>query len=202
MPKKKKANDGQHTQEYPETFTDKDGKWDKAYSDSEWDCGICGKPIRPGTEFYANEDEGQGKHFGCVNWQSIQPAQVTFGLEHDLQIALRDNIEQVEKGLRIIDRGKEQKVDSGFIDITAEDHKGTTVVIELKAETADRESVAQILSYMGDLSQGAKPARGILIAGNFATRAISAARAVPNLQLHKYGFKFTFEKVSKEKKKQ
>jgi len=38
-----------------------------------------------------------------------------------------------------------------------------------------------------------KPVRGILIAGDFEKNAIYAASAVPNLQLKKYTFKFTFE---------
>jgi hypothetical protein len=59
--------------------------------------------------------------------------EITFGLERDLQTALRKNIEQLEHGLKIIDGGKEQRVAAGYIDITAEDEHGNTVVIELKA---------------------------------------------------------------------
>ena len=49
--------------------------------------------------------------------------ETTFGLERDLQLALRSNsnIEQLEHGLRITDGGKEQTVESGRIDIAAED---------------------------------------------------------------------------------
>jgi endonuclease len=137
---------------------------------------------------------------GLVEPEVIEAAATTFGVERDLQDALRASIEQLEKGLKITDGGKEQHVPSGYIDITARDHKGVTVVIELKAGVADREAVAQILSYMGDLSQGKKPIRGILIAGQFPSRTISAARAVPNLQLQKYGYKFTFQRIGKEKK--
>jgi RecB family endonuclease NucS len=55
-----------------------------------------------------------------------------FGLERDLQLALRSNINQLEAGLTISDGGKEQIVESGRIDITAKDRDGATVVIELK----------------------------------------------------------------------
>ena len=75
------------------------------------------------------------------------------GLERDLQIALRSNIEQLEPGLTVIDDGVERSVDSGFIDITARDSSGATIVIELKAGVAGQRAVAQILSYMGS-SQG------------------------------------------------
>ena len=125
----------------------------------------------------------------------VQKTPVTSGLERDLQLALRANIEQLEKTLTIADGGKEQIVDSGRIDITAVDPKGCTVVIELKAGTVDREDVGQILSYMGDVAQTKRSVRGILVGGDFSLRAVSAARAVPNLQLKKYNFKFTFESV-------
>jgi hypothetical protein len=74
------------------------------------------------------------------------------GLERDMQAALRIEINQLEPGLTIIDDGAERSVDSGFIDITARDVSGTTVVIELKAGPAGQRAVAQILSYMGDVA--------------------------------------------------
>jgi len=125
--------------------------------------------------------------------------QTTFGLEHDLQSTLRQSIEQLEHGLKITDGGKEQKVNSGFIDITAQDHAGETVVIELKTGKADRETIGQMLGYMGDLKQNSKtPVRGIIVAGEFASAAISALGVLPNLQLKKYRVQFSFETVSRE----
>src|SRR6266851_3417232 len=102
-----------------------------------------------------------------VDEETADAIQTTFGLERDLQVALRKNIEQLEPGLKIVDGNKEQIVESGRIDITAEDSSGTTVIIELKAGTADREAVAQILAYMGDLMSKGKAVRGILVAGDF-----------------------------------
>ena len=120
----------------------------------------------------------------------------TFGLERDLQLALRKHIDQLEPGLKIVDNGKEQIVESGRIDITAEDSTGTTVVIELKPGSADRETIGQILGYMGDVMLTNQLVRGILVAGDFPAGTIAAARAVPNLQLKKYSFRFSFESVS------
>jgi RecB family endonuclease NucS len=117
----------------------------------------------------------------------------TFSLERDLQRALRLNIEQLEEGLTIVDEGRERTVDSGRIDITAEDKAGTVVVIELKAGEADRNAIGQILSYMGDLGFTGKPVRGILVAREFSANAKSAARAIPNVELKKYSFRFSFE---------
>ena len=78
----------------------------------------------------------------------IDAMETTFGLERDLQIALRCNIEQLEQGLKIIDEGKEQITEAGRIDITAEDKEGAIVVIELKAGTATPACITQILSYI------------------------------------------------------
>jgi hypothetical protein len=120
----------------------------------------------------------------------------TFGLEKDLQDALRGKIDQLEDGLEIIDGGKERTVKSGRIDITARDSSGRIVVIELKAGEAGRDAIGQVLSYMGDLGVEEKnPIRGFLIAGTFSTSAVSASLAIPNLQLKKYQVHFTFEPV-------
>ena len=120
----------------------------------------------------------------------------TFGLERDLQGALRRSIEQLEPGLTIVDGDKERSVQSGRIDITARDRDGTTVVIELKAVPADRDSIGQVLSYMGDLMGEAALVRGILIAPEFLPRTIAAARAATNIRLVKYQFRFSFETIS------
>lgn len=132
--------------------------------------------------------------------QVAEAIQTTFSLERDLQAALRANIEQLERGLKITDGGKEKKVDSGFIDITAEDSNGSPVVIELKAGKADREAVGQILGYMGNLQLDLqKPVRGIIVARDFDSSAVAALGAVANLQLKKYSFVFSFESVRPEK---
>jgi endonuclease len=70
------------------------------------------------------------------------------------------------------------------------------MVIELKAGTADRDAIGQILAYMGDLTATEKSVRGILIAGNFTLRAVAAARAARNVQLIRYGIRFSFAPVS------
>ena len=125
----------------------------------------------------------------------VEAVETTFRLERDLQDALRRNIERLENGLKIADGGQEQRVASGSIDITSQDQQGTIVVIELKAGTADREAIGQILGYMGDLSNKEKPVRGIIVARDFALAAVSALGAVTNLQLKKYSYKFSFESV-------
>ena len=118
----------------------------------------------------------------------------SFTLEGCLQRALRDNIEQLDPGLTIIDGGSERTVGAGRIDITAEDSNGNLVVIELKAGTAEPDSIAQLLRYMGTIENPyEKPIRGILLANDFHPKLSMAARAVSNVSLKAYSFRFTFE---------
>jgi endonuclease len=130
-----------------------------------------------------------------IETETLDAVETSFGLERDLQAALRKNIEQLEEGLSITDDGKEKQVLSGRVDITAKDKQGSAVVIELKAGTADRETVGQIIGYMGDLQPANKSVRGIIVAGDFTQAAVSALGTMPNLQLKKYAFKFTFTSV-------
>lgn len=125
----------------------------------------------------------------------LDALEMKFGLERDLQLALRRNIDQLEPRLEIIDGGKERSIASGRIDITARDERGTATVIELKAGAADRDAVAQILAYMGDLMDNEDQVRGVLVAQEFTPRAVSAARRDPLLQLVEYRFQFTFERI-------
>ena len=126
-------------------------------------------------------------------------SETIFRIERDLQLALRENVEQLEQGLEIIDGGRERVLPSGGrIDITARDRVGTVVVIELKAGDAGRDAVAQILDYMGELQPTEKQVRGILVAAEFSPHAVAAARMVPALELRKYRHKFTFESATSE----
>jgi SepF-like predicted cell division protein (DUF552 family) len=137
----------------------------------------------------SGDSEGQDE-------EVAEAAEITFGLERDLQSALRSNIAQLEPSLKIIDGGKERVTDAGRLDITAEDSQGNIVVIELKAGAASPDVIAQVLAYMGAIAESdKKPVRGILVAGGFHKRVIWAARAIPNLELKKYSFQFTFEPV-------
>ena len=126
----------------------------------------------------------------------VDAVDTAFGLERDLQNALRANIAQLDPSLTITDGGKEQIIPVGRIDITARDQAGATVVIELKTGTADRDAIGQVLAYMGELMASTASVRGILIARDFSPRAVAAARAAPNVQLVRYSFKFSFETVS------
>lgn len=125
--------------------------------------------------------------------------EITFSLERDMQLALRQNIEQLEKGLKIIDGGKERVTEVGRVDITASDEKGNIVVIELKAGIASPSVICQILAYMSAVADADKQTvRGILVANDFHKQVIFAAKSIPNLKLKRYSFQFTFESVYAE----
>ncbi len=156
------------------------------------------KPDENQDTSYADEifNENSEVVNGYQEEEIIEAAEITFSLERDLQTALRAKIEQLEPGLKIIDGGKERITDAGRIDITATDSKGSFVIIELKAGTAQPEAIAQLLAYMSTIAEiEKKSVRGMLIAGDFHKRVILASRAIPNLELKKYSFQFTFESV-------
>ncbi len=125
----------------------------------------------------------------------IDAAETTFGLERDLQLALRSNIQQLEDGLTIIDGGKECVTDAGRIDILARALDDSIVVIELKAGMASPAALTQLLAYMGTINEQGKAVRGVLVAGDFHPRVVFAVRAVPRVRLYRYRFKFNFESV-------
>jgi len=152
------------------------------------------KRFRADENILIEEPEENDIAFSTVSSATFEGIKQSISLERDLQATLRVSIEQLEPGLIITDDGAERSVDSGFIDILAKDQHGTTVVIELKTGIANQRAVAQILSYMGDVinEEGAGAVRGIIVASGFDSKALSAARVVPNLQLKKYIVQFTF----------
>jgi endonuclease len=125
----------------------------------------------------------------------------SFSLERDLEIAICDNLSQLEDGLILIDRQQDTRA-SGRTDIVAKDREGSLVVIELKAGTAADVALTQIVSYMKNIREkhSAKFIRGILVAYDFSPRLIDSADMIPNLELVKYSYNFTFQKIGQVSK--
>src|SRR5688572_9494717 len=69
------------------------------------------KPDEKKDTSYADELLGEDTEISAETDEEvlIEAEEITFGLERDLQAALRANIEQLEPGLRIIDKGKDRK---------------------------------------------------------------------------------------------
>jgi endonuclease len=152
--------------------------------------------LSPGVISVAEAEEEVENEGGGKDDTEEETDSGPFAIERDLQLALRAHIEQLEPGLVIIDAGKERSTDAGRIDITAQDREGTVVVIELKAGVAKPGALTQVLAYMAAVAEeDKKPVRGMLVASGFDTKVCFGARAVPNVQLRQYRFKFTFEAV-------
>lgn len=123
-------------------------------------------------------------------------AEISFGLEKDLQTAIRKNITKLRPGLSIIDGGNEKNTVAGRIDITAKDSNGDIVVIELKAGIAKPDVIAQILSYITAMkNEGYKSVKGIIVANGFNDRVKLAAAALENIELVEYSFQFSFNTI-------
>jgi hypothetical protein len=156
------------------------------------------RPDELGDTSYADEliEEKEGQYGESIEQDLEDVGEITFGLERDLQTALRSNIEQLEPGLSIVDGGAERSTRAGRIDITSKDSQGNTVVIELKAGRASSDVIAQVLSYMSAIAETENnPVRGMIVAGDFSERVILAAKAVRNLSLVKYSFQFSFKRI-------
>lgn len=136
---------------------------------------------------------GQSK---SENEEFIEAEEVRFGLEKDLQRAVRQNIEQLEPGLKIIDEGGERKTAAGFIDILCEDKQSELVVVELKSGEASDSVIAQVLGYIAALGEEEnKKIRGIIVASSFSKRTMYAAKLLPDMKLVSYRFNFVFKEL-------
>ena len=123
----------------------------------------------------------------------IESSGSAFRMERELQEALAANIAQLEPGLNVVEGGIEMAVGAGRLDIAATDTRGRIVVIELKAGTAQLESIAQLLSYMGSVpNPEGRPVRGVLVAHDFEPRVVHAAKATPNVALRAYSYQLSF----------
>lgn len=103
-------------------------------------------------------------------------ANLKFGLERDLQSA--EEYKTPRKGLRIIDGGKEKCMDG--LRLTAEDSETKVVIIELEAGAARKESVSQLLTYLGAQKKSGDPklARSNNLAESFDQQTKLAASMV------------------------
>ena len=133
---------------------------------------------------------------GAEGDEIVEAVETTFGLEQDLQEALRRNVAQLEPGLTITDGDKERRVKSGGrIDILAEGPRRRDGCDRAQGRRADRDAIGQLLAYIGHLLDEAESVRGILVAAEFAPRAIAASRAAPNIRLVRYGIQFSFSPI-------
>jgi RecB family endonuclease NucS len=123
---------------------------------------------------------------------------IAFRLEHDMQRALRAELDKLEPGLVEADGGREYRVSTGEIDILARDATGAFVVIELKAGRCPAGALEQVLGYAQALREerdDAGSVRIFLIAAEFSDRIRAAARMIPGVMLRSYRFSLRFQDV-------
>lgn len=114
-------------------------------------------------------------------------------LEKDLQEYLAKNPGLVEKGLKLVEGGKNYHIKgAGNIDVLCRDKSGAYVVIETKKNRASDEVVGQILRYIGALKKEHKKVRGIIIVNEPDERLDFALEAVKDFVKLKY-YKVEFQ---------
>ncbi|MCA6104739.1 endonuclease NucS domain-containing protein [Bradyrhizobium australafricanum] len=116
-----------------------------------------------------------------------------FGIEREMQAAVRKQLSRIEPGLVEADGGKELGVATGYIDIVARDTNGKLVVIELKAGKCPAGAMEQALGYaqaLGDEKN--EEVRVLLIASDFPDRIMAASKRTVGLKLLKYEFSLSF----------
>ena len=132
------------------------------------------------------------------NGGEVESGQISISMEKDLELFLYNDIGSLEPDLDLPEdiETRQPSVESGRIDILAKDKDGSYVVIELKAGTAKDQVLAQILAYIGDISdQFDVNTRGIIVAHGFSPKLVKASKRVPSVKLMKYNITFNFESV-------
>jgi len=158
-----------------------------------------GVPMECVRSLKAHVTMGTYDHLDEEISKEISSAQeTTLSIEKDLQGFISANLDQVERGLSLYEKGTEYVTNVGRIDILAIDNEKNFVVIELKAGKASDSALGQVLGYMGYVSDQIakeKSVRGVIIASDFEDRLKYAARQVPNISLKSYKVNFSFQNV-------
>ena len=124
-----------------------------------------------------------------------------FAAESDLRDFLAKNLERIEPGLRLVERGGktgvEFSIDDGRIDILALDRDDKFVVIELKLSRGRSRTIGQLLYYMGwiDENLGNGPCRGMIIAREITGDLITAVKRVSGVSLLAYHLSVTVDRI-------
>lgn len=166
-------------------------KWKKthyAWYKSKIKTGEIAVPgISPGEREAANGDQ--------IESEVEESIEASLSLERDLHSYLATRVSEIESGLTLVVDGVEHQTEAGRIDLLARDADNRAVVIELKAGKAKDSALGQLLGYMGCLSASETTVRGILVASNFDSRVVFAARGLSNVKLVRYQLSFNLEEV-------
>lgn len=126
-------------------------------------------------------------------------SEASMRLEKNLEKYILDNLSGLESGLNRVTEGesRQRQVDSGRLDVLAEDKNDRLVIIELKTGEAKRDALGQTMAYMADIDEEfpEREVRGIIVSDSFSDKLTSAVSLQPNVQLYHYNVQFTFEEV-------
>jgi RecB family endonuclease NucS len=150
-----------------------------------------GEIVVPGISSEA-PDELAGDQITAEVEASIE---ASVSLERDLHSYLASRVSEIESGLTLVENGVEYQTEAGRIDLLARDVNNHLVVVELKAGKAKDNALGQLLGYIGCLSTSEANVRGILVASNFDSRVVFAARGLPHVKLVRYQLSFNLEEV-------
>jgi len=96
-------------------------------------------------------------------------------VEKGIETFYVDNLGLLEKGLTIVEAGRQYSTPIGRIDLLCKSQNGEYVVVEIKADEASDAVFGQILRYIGwvhrNLEGGKHNVRGIILAGRFPETA-------------------------------
>lgn len=126
--------------------------------------------------------------------------EATISLERDLENFLFLKLSALEQSLKSLkeEAGRQYQVNSGRIDILAQDKNESFVVLEIKAGTAKESVLTQLLAYMADVTKefSTKAVRGIIVAYDFSEKLVAATSLLPTVKLVKYKVNFEFESLN------
>ena len=106
--------------------------------------------------------------------------------ERNLEDFMVHHIEEIEPGLRVVERQLSTPV--GRLDLLCEDADGDCVVVELKRTQGTDAAVGQILRYMGWVKESrcAGRVRGIVVVAKKDQALLYAVSSVPNVQVKEF----------------
>lgn len=150
-----------------------------------------GEIVVPGI----SSNEREAANGDPIEAEVEESIEASLSLERDLHSYLATRVSEIESGLTLVENGVEHQTEAGRIDLLARDTESRLVVIELKAGKGKDGALGQLLGYMGCLSASEPNVRGILVASNFDSRVVFAARGLPNVKLVRYQLSFNLEEV-------
>jgi hypothetical protein len=125
-----------------------------------------------------------------------------FALEEHLRDYLAENLQLLEKGLKLWPVGEDEdaveyQVNGRKIDIFAQDINGEPVIVELKVSRGHEKTIGQALYYRAKVKEkfNTNKVRIVIVALEVSTELRLAAKEVPDVSLFEYSLSMTVKRV-------